>query len=208
MDGTYSLDDLLKFLDFGADKGLFNRATAQSRKTAAKKVLSGLEDDEKSDLRNLDLDGVFARFMNLSSGEYTPDSLQVYKARVNTAVGDFIKWRDNPAAFKPAATQRKRSAANKGEELKRSKSRENEPLNDFEVEEFGGDSGGKSSAAPLVFPIPLRDRSVIVRISNLPSDLTHDEAKRVSAVMQSLSGYLAALASDKAHGKDSNDGQR
>lgn len=205
MDKEYSLEELLGFLDYGGKKGLFNSTTAQSRKTACKKVLSGLEEDEKADLRNLDFEGAFARFMNKSGDEYTPDSLKVYKARVKTALADFIKWKEDPAKFKPSTPQRTRARKAGGEQSPRSSRRTEKYQGGGEFADTGFGGGGDTSAAPLVFPIPVRDRSVIVRISNLPNDLTEGEAEKISIVLASLSGYLMALTKDDKGAKESAD---
>jgi len=51
----YSLDALNKFFDYAANKGLLKRNTAQGRKIAANKVFAVLDDNEKTDLSNVDI---------------------------------------------------------------------------------------------------------------------------------------------------------
>jgi hypothetical protein len=38
----------------------------------------------------------------------------------------------------------------------------------------------------VVYPIPLRDGEVVVRIAGLPDDLSQEEAKRIAAVILAL----------------------
>lgn len=187
MDARYSRDELLEFLDFLAEKGLMKRATASSRKAASNVLLSILSEEEAVDLRGLDVDDLMMRFANLRQGDFKPDSLSVYKSRLNGALQDFFRWRDNPMTFKPSiafkdkpsrastalvTTERKAPTTDK-----RSLPNPNVPTGFAAIDEV----------AMITFPIPLRP-GVIVKVVGIPNDLSPEEAEKIGKVVLALSG--------------------
>lgn len=104
----YSMDELLKFLDYTGEKRLVKRATATARRTACNRVLDVLDSSERADLRAVDLENVFSRFSNLHAQEFSPSSLKTYFERTRKAVEDFIAYRKDPANWKPNVAQRVR----------------------------------------------------------------------------------------------------
>lgn len=182
MDSRYSRDELLKFLDFMAEKGLMKKTTASSRKAAANTLMSILEPSESSDVRNIDLDDLLMRFGNMKGAQFKPDSLSVYKSRLGSAINDFVRWRSNPAAFKPSTkdrAQKGNSHPNAGDERVGNKSGSDDRRND--------PSAGNENVELITFPIPLRP-GVIVRVTGIPSDLTPEEAEKIGNVILALSG--------------------
>lgn len=185
MDNRYSESELLKFMDWLANKGLLNSTTAKSRKIAAGKVLSALDEDEKSDLRTLDREQTFQRFSNKFSKDFTPVSLTTYKSRFNSALDDFIRWVDNPAGFKTNLTQKSSKAksdepnkpATKGKKVAK-------PILKPETPETP-ETQQTHSLTSVNFPIPIRN-GIVVEIRNLPMDLNASEAERISAVVKAL----------------------
>lgn len=166
----YSANALLKFLIFAAEKGMLKRATAENRRNASKRILDILEIEEKNDLRNIGVEKVFNRFQNLKGHEISPSSLNIYKSRFKASLTDFLSWADNPSAFKTASATRSRK----------------------KDQEDGADRTGKSTPPKhhinvndIAFPIPIRE-GVVVTISNIPNDLTEEEAKKIAAVVQAL----------------------
>ena len=176
-DKDYSLYALNRFFDFATNKGLLKRNTAQSRKLAANKILAVLEEPEKADLREIDIDKAFERFQNLQGTDYKPDSLQVYLSRLRTAVSDFTSYVDNPAGFKPSGAQRASSSKGRRDSGEKTGAKN------------GAGGEGKTGKHDIhdthhiVVPVPLRE-GVTVKISNLPSDLTAAEAGRLAAIIK------------------------
>ena len=62
MANSYSVNDLLEFLDQSGDRGLMPVSTAQALSVASRNVLGVLSEGEKQDFDQLDLDGVIRRF--------------------------------------------------------------------------------------------------------------------------------------------------
>lgn len=191
MTPTYSLNDLAKFLDWASSKGLLKQATAQSRKIAALRVLGALDPSEQEDLRGVDRDTAFHRFVNKDGNSFTPESLATYRSRFQIALEDFLRYREDPASFRFAAS--KSSSARSGSSGKPKASESTR----------GRSAAARNPATPavaaqalpqtqhtdVVFPIPIRD-GIVVRIHNLPSNLSKSEAQRIAAVV------LALAASD------------
>jgi len=180
MSQSYSVDALLEFLEYTAQKGLLNTSTAQSRKTAASKILSVLDADETADLRGIDIDAVFQRFLNKNAKDFTPESLATYRSRLKSAVDDFLRYRDNPASFRPSTGARptpRKSAEPSVASSKRTEKHQAKAATD--------DHATRLRTPPtnsISLPIALR-ADLIVRIENLPHDLSVTEAERIAAIV-------------------------
>jgi hypothetical protein len=185
----YSYESLIKFLDYEAEKGLVNKNTIASRKGAVGKMLGILGEDERSDLRNIDVGDISRRFANLEGSRYTADSLQVYKSRLGKAIEEFLRYKDNPASFrvegvgrtiKIRAVRREGDASTvKRADAERSRKTDESP-------------SGDASSTSFDFPIPLRP-GLIVYVKNLPVDLTEREAQRIGGVIAALSSHHQGL---------------
>src|SRR5687768_2397358 len=102
-----SLQGLLGFLDWMAQKGLMPKNTAFGRKAASSKVLGVLDPEELSDVTQVDIEEAMKRFANLQGKNYHPNSIAVYRSRVTAAISDFERWLSDPASFKPGGIQRR-----------------------------------------------------------------------------------------------------
>lgn len=179
---NYSLDAFNGFMESVAKKGILNKNTAQSRKAAANKILGILDEADQADLRNVDLDQVFDRFQNLQGTAYTPDSLQVYKSRTNTALTDFLAWVENPSAFRPVSAQKSR-ANNVKKQVSRGSSPKSASKSTPRLAPSSTSSRADERPGQIVVPVPLRE-GITVEICNLPADLTEAEAARLASIIQ------------------------
>lgn len=176
----YSATELFSFLDYVASKGLMNRLTATARRTAATKILEAVDEQEKQDLRSLDRESAFARFVNLNKKSYTPESLQVYRSRFNSALDDFLKFADNPAAFRPVsgAPTRVKPDSNGARSVAKASGKPQRARTEVE--------SGPLLALPapdpmLEIPVPLSDGKIARLL--LPRTLTKADAERLSALI-------------------------
>lgn len=173
--------DFLSFLDFLSEKGLLAKATAQSRKASANKVFAILDADEAQDVTTIDLDALMYRFSNLEGQNYKPQSLQVYKSRIRSALDDFISYKEDPLSFRPALQSRARGA-------KKSSPVVIEPTKvgsgkDVNVQERSPSPGPiQTRPSDDILPIPLR-HGLTVKIAHLPFDLTAAEAKKIANII-------------------------
>lgn len=186
MASKYSYDALMQFMDWVIEKGLLNKQTAGSRKTAAQKVLEVLDEAEREDLRELDPESAFARFQNINRSKYTPDSLKVYRSRFVAALDAFLAHADDPSSFKPIGSAKKpqSSAASKARP-QASKKRALSPA--LGTTQPTASTNDPAIDGHLTLPIPVRP-GLLVKVFGLPADLTDDEAKKICAV---ISAYIA-----------------
>ena len=185
MSNGRSTADLLKFLDYLADKGLMPSATAASRKASATKMLAVLSEEEARDVTVLNMDDVALRFHNKNGQKYTPGSVQTYKSRVSSAIDDFRTYLENPLGFRTSSKPRQRSQINK----------EKAPDGSSGVQPASTQHGHTAShiaATPVatmnILPVALRP-DLTVQIAGLPFDLSKSEA-------QKLANIILAHASD------------
>lgn len=181
-DANYSLEHLAEFLDIAASQGLLNRATAQSRKVAASKVLGVLDEAQQADLRDVNVDEALKRFGNLERGNLKPESLRIYGTRTRSALRDFIAWVDDPVNFKASASPRSTPQATSKKAPRRSGGprRQQDEQVDNSVQENAPQGPG------FRITIPLRMGKQLVEVRNLPTDLTAQDVNRIIAVLNAL----------------------
>ena len=180
MSNGRSTADLLKFLDYLAEKGLMPAATAASRKASANKMLAVLSEEEAHDVTSIDMDDVALRFHNLNGQQYTPGSIQTYKSRVGSAIDDFRAYLANPLGFRSSSKPRQRSR----------------PLKEAGAVSGVGTASGTSTASAVaqpistaslpiganILPVPLRP-DLTIQIAGLPFDLTPVEARKIANII-------------------------
>lgn len=175
-----SLNALIEFLDWTAEKGLMAKNTVGGRKAAVSAVLGVLDPEEKGDVTGVDVDSAMTRFVNLHGKKYNTSSLNVYRSRTNAAINDFQKWLSEPLAFKPQGGKTEKKPASKIPRAPKAAL----------GHAASGDHHFTGSVAPPqasanVFPIPIRD-NIVVRIHGLPFDLTAAEAEKIANVVKAM----------------------
>ncbi len=176
MDTDYSLASFMSFMDYLSDKHILNKNTAQSRKAAANKVFAVLDETEAADLRKLDMEMVYRRFENKEGRSYKPETLQVYRSRLGTALSDFLSHAQSPGQFKPTV---KTSLGARSAPAKKVKKAAVPAVR----EEAAPQTAVKHQGSALSIPVPLRE-GVTVMISGVPADLSEAEASRLAAIMK------------------------
>jgi hypothetical protein len=175
MANTYSMDELLAFLDHAGDRGLMPAATAQALAVATRNVLGVLTDQEKRDLGSQELDAVIKRFNNKRAKDFNPSSLKEYGRRVRRAIDLFLSWRADPANF-TVKTRTTGGSRRKGK-----------------AAEIGDGDEGPSTFEPTIphvagtynSSLPVRP-GVVVTVANVPHDLTKTEATRLADFIKML----------------------
>lgn len=168
---------LLGFMDYLANKGLMNRATASARKAAVNRVLSILDDGEAADVSKLDIDKVMTRFHHLEGKNYTPASLNVYKSRLKSAIEDFLQYQKDPLNFKPSI----QSGSPRTERPKLAGT----PSGTTRTETQPKAMAEPPPAAVNIIPIPIRP-DLTIKIQGLPFDLTQAEALKIANVIKAM----------------------
>ena len=87
---------LLEFCDRLANRGDIEPDRAKAYRTSAKKILE-VESDNLDDinLRELDVDDLFARFAKLNKAVYSDGSLKTYRSRFRLVVHMYLAWLDD-----------------------------------------------------------------------------------------------------------------
>ena len=182
MDNNKSREALIEFLDYLAQKGLMAPATVQARKASVNTVLGILDNQEAHDVSAINLDAVMDRFTNLQGKAYNPQSLRTYKSRVKSALDDFLRYVENPLAFKPKVQVRERKLTTakspSGEGTKTSDG----PMAEVQRSSTAAVAGPMASS---ILPIPIR-ADLTIYIQGLPFDLSEAEAKKIANVVQAM----------------------
>jgi hypothetical protein len=187
MDVDFSKDALTRFLDCVGEKGLVNPSTAQGWRVAVGNILDNLTASEEADVRSIDVESAFRKFVNRNGGKFAPRTLTEYRRRVDVALQEFNDWSVDPAGYKPKGGTRSRMAPN-GE---RSPTRQPKGTPEDKQSKGTRDTGPRSSAPeaptqssglPLSYPIRPDFLAQVV----IPRDLTVNEAKRLGAFIMTL----------------------
>lgn len=169
--GSYSVDTLLEFLKHAGMEGLINPAVARARRKAVEQLAVELTDEERSDLRKLDVDELATRFHKLEGSSIRSEALSLYAERVRMAQADFLAWNENPAGFQSVGGERRRAIP------RGSLTPEREVAERITLESTENPSN--------IIPIALREDETVY-VANLPLDLTSREAERIARVVRAF----------------------
>ncbi len=185
-DRDYSLNALMEFLHFVSDKGLMNSSTAQGYRVALSKIEDVLTDQEREDVRRIDADVAFQKFVNKNGTALSPNTVREYQRRVDSATLEFQKWREDPAGYKPRGTTARRSSTAKEEKAPAKKRKGDRERSDPKAA-LETPSVPEPVKGMLEYPFPLRP-DFLARVV-IPRDMTKEEAERLTA-------FISALAVD------------
>lgn len=177
---------LVDFWKWVGDKGLVNANTATGVKAASTQVLGVLDNWESLDVKALDPEDVFKRFMNKRGREFTPASLATYRRRFNFGLTDFLSYAAAPDTWKPNMQDRPARKEKRGVPAEASAATGSDAV-DLTSEPAPIGTATTARSGLVEYPFPLREgRFAYLR---LPADLNASDVKRLNA-------YLAALVID------------
>lgn len=164
---------LVDHWNWAADKGLMKSASASALRAACTQVLGIDENWETVDVRTIDVEDYFNRFVNKRNKDFKPDSLEAYKRRFSQAVKSFLDYTNDPSSWKPKQKDPAKPKKTNG-------NAENIEVED-DVEETPRQ---RVPAGAVDYPFPLgKGRMATLR---LPTDLRAAEAKRLAAFVSTL----------------------
>lgn len=169
---SYTAEALLNFLKQAGMAGLINPATARARRKALEQLGDELTDDERRDIRRIDIDDLVSRFHKLEGSSIRSETLQIYAQRVSAALADYLGWLETPDSFTRARRERPR-AFSRGESL----TPEQRAAEQVTLETIENPSS--------VVPIPIREDHVVY-LANLPLNLNADEADKIARVIRAF----------------------
>jgi hypothetical protein len=199
-DHEYSKAEAFEFLDMAIALGMINASTGQSWKSAAKKVLTRIEDSE--DVRSVNVPAEAALITEEEGYALSPVTIRTYLSRTESLIKEFLKYREDPSGYRGVGEQftgidlpqDPDSPLQTGGLLANTDSR-NVPnklagllLGDRSRRyTFTSDSltfGNTASKAGLTVPFPLRPEFTANVL--IPRDLTKEEADRLCVFIQAL----------------------
>jgi hypothetical protein len=172
----YTPERLMHFLRQSTIEGLLNPAVAKSRLNAVEQLFVELTEQERADIRLIDVDKLSLRLHKIQDSSIRPEVVMLYNKRVSAALTDYLSWLDNPKSFASIGGDSFRKDK-RYQATEKEVSREQKALEEITLT--------VSERAPDIVSIPLRDDRTIF-IQNLPLDLTEYEAARIAKVIQAL----------------------
>lgn len=175
-----SADELYDFLGFVVQKNLLKKSAVTPLKSACSAVFAILDEEERANVLELDLDRVFQRFENAKGMVVAPNTLRAYQGRVRKAVSHFEQYVANPSTWNPGRSTRRPSARQKTATDSTVIQKENDT-----TEQSAVVNPEPTSASEITHRFPLR-RDTIVQISGIPFDVTKAEMGRMTAFLSNL----------------------
>lgn len=166
---------LVEHWSWAAKKGLMNSNTAGALRAACSQVLSVDDNWESLDVRAMDVDLMLQRFENLRMKDFTPKSLAQYGSRFRRAVKSYLQYLENPQGWRFDTREPKAAGNSDSPSKARKRSSRKEEVASAPAEALG---------EMISYPFPVR-AGVVARLV-LPRDLRGQEARRLSAFLQSL----------------------
>lgn len=173
----YCLERLQDFLREAPMAGLLNPAVAKSRSNALEQIQRELTQDERADIRQIDVDDVCARLHKIEDSSVRPEVVDLYNKRLKATLTDYIAWVGDSKSFRSVGGDRAKQS-------KRAARAENGDRAE-EVRALEETSLTTSEWAPGLLSIPLRE-GLSVFVHNLPLDLEANEAQKIARVIEAL----------------------
>jgi hypothetical protein len=200
---------LIEFCERLGERGEINKTTAGAFRTTARKVLAVESPDLASiELRTLDLDGLFDRFVTLHKADYGDASIDTYRSRFRLAVAMYIAWLADDPNWKTAGRPATKRQSKPGNGSRPSSNRRSSPPKSDSRASGDHFATAGEEAAPAVqaetgvrlmtYDVPLRP-DLIVRVT-LPLDLTTDDAERLASFVRVLAFSGQAGTESRAEG--------
>lgn len=175
----FSLTAWLRFFDTAEEQGLMNRGRARALRTGVQQILTDLPDGQQRDVRTIDFEAAFKRYLNKNPGRLIPKSMADYRRRLDHALREFTEYNSNPTAYQSGGRASRASASGNGARAKKRDdgAQEKRPVPAVPIP--------KQSGLALDFPLRPEYRAQVV----IPADMTTEEARRLGA-------FLLTLAAD------------
>ncbi len=188
-DSRFSSKEMLQFVDFVGERGIVNESKAKNWKGATQQFLSILAEDEKADLRDLNLEHLIERFGNIKRTSMSGSSIKIYGSRFKGALTDFLSWAEDPANYRHSG--RSNSGANSTKPKPKTTSKQSKKASNKKESKSKESISSQveysqiSENRVVVFPIPISGGRVVT-INNLPHELMKADADKISSVIRAL----------------------
>lgn len=167
---SYTIKAFQDFLQALPELNIVNESTARNLRDSSLRLLTVLGSNaENVDIRGCNVANMADSYAESAENKPSASSLQAYKSRMQSAIDKFISYQSGEGELLEADNRQKKE--------RRKVSAKKKIVAEDPV-----------SVKTFELPIPLRD-DLIVTIGNLPRDLTRDEAKRISLIVESFAMF-------------------
>jgi hypothetical protein len=174
-----TIDGLLAFCDWLADKGYAPTSQIEPWKTAAKKVFQTVEGEDYGSLSldSLDLDDYINRFRVLAASQYKHESIRTYGARLRNAVEAHAYFREHgrPPTFRQAG-KRTNGDGNSAQKPAQAKAKPAKPAS----------PSAPTTPGPEFFDLEYPLESGRMALLRLPKRMSKVDVDRLSTVLRTL----------------------
>ncbi|EMD8242835.1 hypothetical protein ACFPPI_003263 [Salmonella enterica] len=164
-ESNVSVQAFKDFLEQLMSLNIMKEATARNLKNSSARLLTVVKEEEMGDVTKLDVNELVERYINATEPKPSDSSITAYKSRMESAIKKFVAYQAGETIpYNPVERQEEE------EELVELK----QPV---EVK----------SATPSSYSLPVVIRpesGVTVTISGIPTDLTSEEAERISSILK------------------------
>ncbi|EBF7359467.1 hypothetical protein ACE2PP_005207 [Salmonella enterica] len=164
-ESNVSVQAFKDFLEQLMSLNIMKEATARNLKNSSARLLTVVKEEEMGDVTKLDVNELAERYINATEPKPSDSSITAYKSRMESAIKKFVAYQAGETIpYNPVERQEEE------EELVELK----QPV---EVK----------SATPSSYSLPVVIRpesGVTVTISGIPTDLTSEEAERISSILK------------------------
>lgn len=153
------------FLEELMSLNIMKEATARNLKNSSARLLTVVKEEEMDDVTQLDVNDLAERYINATEPKPSDSSITAYKSRMESAIKKFVAYQAGETI--PYIPVERQEEEKELVELK-------QPV---EVK----------SATPSSYSLPVVIRpelGVTVTISGIPTDLTSEEAERISSILK------------------------
>jgi|SRR5579872_270681 len=174
--------DFVEFWKYAAEKGELKSSTARTIGISCEQVLHCTENWETLDMRTLNSEDAFRRFVNKRGKDLKSASLASYKNRLKNGINMFLDYANDPSAWKPRMKSRVRGQEKKENQPIISDDPTNEAMQDLPAIK---EQRKSLPSAPLIeYPFPLREGQLAYL--KLPTNLKLIDVKRLTIYLNSL----------------------
>ncbi|EOB7509663.1 hypothetical protein [Providencia vermicola] len=154
------------FLESLMSLNIMKEATARNLKNSSARLLTVVKEEEMGDVTKLDLNVLAERYIEITEPKPNDTSIKAYKSRMESAINKFKAFQANEdIPYNPIS--------NRQEE-------EKELAKEAPEVELKNDQPSSYSLPVVIRP----ESGTTVTISGIPTDLTSEEAERISSILK------------------------
>lgn len=171
MKNIYSFSEFYGFLQALPDLDIVPEATARNLKESSLRMLNVATPSPDADVCKLDVEIVASQYELTSDADVSQATIQSYKSRLQSAIQKFIDYQNKKFGVVMV----------KNEQCEPILPRRRRRVTSTEVKKDATVEAVKT----FELPIPIRD-GLVLKVDNLPMDLSYDEAERIATIIKSF----------------------